>query len=104
LLVAPGDLPRINAAAVRGVALRDRRLPSIDIAPTQDGGTGFLLLTPPDAIAPCFGPNSFRRHTLLAELRTVAVHEVTDEAFTFDLDTPEDLNLALPYLRGVLST
>lgn len=99
LLIVPGDLPRITGQQAHELLAERRTIPSAAIASTQDGGTGALLLTPPDAIPPLFGPNSYERHLVLARLRTVAVQEVTLDAFTFDLDTPEDLDAARPYLR-----
>jgi CTP:molybdopterin cytidylyltransferase MocA len=90
-LILPADLPFIRAEEVRSLLESKRVGPAIDIAATQDGGTGALLLTPPDAIPPLFGTGSFQRHIELAHLRSVTVHRNEAKSFTFDLDTPEDL-------------
>jgi 2-phospho-L-lactate guanylyltransferase len=92
LLIVPADLPYITVDAVRAVVERDGARPGIAIASTQDGGTGLLLLTPPDVIPPSFGPPSFARHLRLAQERGVPVRRIDAEAFTFDLDTPDDLD------------
>jgi 2-phospho-L-lactate guanylyltransferase len=55
------------------------------------GGTNALLLRPPEAIAPAFGPGSFEAHLRAAEAAGVAVQVVTDALLGFDLDTPDDL-------------
>lgn len=91
LLIVPADLPDITAEAVRDFIETDAPLYGIAIVPTTDGGTGALLLTPPNIIPPAFGPGSFARHLTLARLQGVRAEEVLVEAFTHDLDTPEDL-------------
>jgi 2-phospho-L-lactate guanylyltransferase len=62
------------------------------IVPDRHGtGTNALLLTPPDALAPSFGPGSCERHA--REARTGGVHpEVVEvRSLATDVDTPEDL-------------
>ncbi len=64
------------------------------VVPDRHGtGTNALLLTPPDATAPAFGPGSCRRH--VDNARTVgAVAEVIElPSLALDVDTPEDLAL-----------
>lgn len=91
LLIVPGDLPRITGEAVHDLIVTEPPLYGITIARTADGGTGALLLTPPNIIPPAFGPGSFARHLTLARLQGVRAQQVDVEAFAFDLDTPEDL-------------
>lgn len=91
LLIVPVDLPGITAAAVRELIEGDAPLYGIAIVPTMDGGTGALLLTPPNIIPPAFGPGSFARHLMLARLQGVRAEEIDSPAFALDLDTPEDL-------------
>ena len=52
----------------RRCSTRRRRAPGVTIVPDRHGtGTNALLLAPPDAIDPSFGPGSFARHRLAAE-------------------------------------
>lgn len=92
LLIVPVDLPGITATAVRELIEGDAPLYGIAVAATIDGGTGALLLTPPNIIPPAFGPGSFARHLMLARLQGVRAEEVDVPAFALDLDTPEDLD------------
>jgi 2-phospho-L-lactate/phosphoenolpyruvate guanylyltransferase len=91
LLIVPADLPFISAAEIRAFVDDDPALYGIAIAPTEDGGTGALLLTPPNIIPPAFGPGSYERHLALARLFGVRAERVLSDALSFDLDTPEDL-------------
>ncbi len=99
LLVLPGDLPHLSVEAL------DELLTAADagvvaavggalvtIVPSDaGGGTNALLLRPPDAIAPAFGPGSFEAHLRAAAAAGAAVQVVSDPALGFDLDTPDDL-------------
>jgi 2-phospho-L-lactate guanylyltransferase len=61
----------------------------VAIVPDRHGtGTNALLLTPPDAFAPSFGPGSFARHRALAG-DACRVAELP--SLMHDVDTPEDL-------------
>jgi 2-phospho-L-lactate guanylyltransferase len=66
--------------------------PSALIIPDRHGtGTNALLLTPPDALAPAFGPDSCARHLSAAESRGIS-HVLADvPSLALDIDTPEDL-------------
>jgi 2-phospho-L-lactate guanylyltransferase len=99
LLVLPGDLPHLSVealdelltAADAGVVAAAGG-PLVAIVPSDaGGGTNALLLRPPDAIAPAFGPGSFEAHLRAAEAAGAAVQVVSDPSLGFDLDTPEDL-------------
>jgi 2-phospho-L-lactate guanylyltransferase len=54
-------------------------------------GTNALVLTPPDAFEPAFGPDSCSRHVARARAAGVSFTIATIESLAFDLDTPEDL-------------
>jgi 2-phospho-L-lactate guanylyltransferase len=99
LLVLPGDLPYLSVAALdelltaadAGVVAAAGG-PLMAIVPSDaGGGTNALLLRPPDAIAPAFGPDSFEAHLRAAAAAGAAVQVMTDPALGFDLDTPDDL-------------
>lgn len=91
LLVVPADLPLLRPGDV--VALADAGLAAdVVLAPDRLGdGTNALLLRPPDALGPAFGPGSFRRHRLRAEAAGLTCTVVERPALALDLDTPADL-------------
>jgi 2-phospho-L-lactate/phosphoenolpyruvate guanylyltransferase len=99
VLVLPGDLPLVSVEALERLLLAaDAGLaaasggPLLTIVPADaGGGTNALLLCPPTAIAPAFGPESFAAHLRAADAAEVAVQVVSDSDLGFDLDTPDDL-------------
>ncbi len=93
LLILPGDLPLLGAGDVHAIAAALPDPPAISVAPTRDGGTGALLLSPPTVIPPSFGPASFERHLQLARDCGVRVSPVMRTALSFELDTVEDLDM-----------
>lgn len=93
VLLVPGDTPLIDPAEVTAL-LRDaaERSLAVVVVPDRHGtGTNALVLSPPDAIEPSFGPGSLERHVGLAEAAGVdyAVEEVP--TLMHDVDTPDDL-------------
>ena len=65
---------------------------SVVIVPDRQGtGTNALLLTPPDVIAPAFGPGSFERHRDLAAAAGATCEVARPQTLLLDVDTPEDL-------------
>jgi len=101
LLVVPGDLPLVTAAAVEALlAARPPVGPSALLAPARDGrGTNALLLSPPGALEFAFGEDSAPRHRAAARSAglPMALHEAAE--FALDLDTPADLE-AVARLQG----
>jgi len=90
VLLVPGDCPGIDAGEV-GQLLADVS-PGVTIVPDRHGsGTNALLLAPPDALDPSFGPGSFARHAALARGAGLAVRIAAVPSLAFDVDTPEDL-------------
>lgn len=95
LLVLPGDLPDVSAAAIESFAtvLADHPRPLVAIVPDRHGrGTNALLLAPPDVIDFAFGGDSRAAHVHAAEAAGTTPIEV-DGPLSLDLDTPEDLLL-----------
>ena len=71
------------------------------IVPDRHGaGTNALLLSPPDAIEPSFGPGSFARHAARAREAGVAARVAALPSLGLDVDTPDDLAA----LRSALAT
>lgn len=94
LLIVPADLPTLSAADIQG--LLDAHAAGVTLCPAvRDGGTNALLLTPPTAIPPLFGPDSAQRHASAADERQVPVVRRELAAFARDIDTPPDLEWLL---------
>jgi 2-phospho-L-lactate/phosphoenolpyruvate guanylyltransferase len=92
-LLEPGDVARLIGAS-----------PGVLIVPDRHGtGTNALVLSPPDAIEPSFGPDSCARHVAAADAAGVP-HRVEEvPGLTLDVDTPGDLTelaAALEARRG----
>jgi len=88
----PGDCPMLDAGELD--AALDRMHPGrVAVVPDRHGsGTNALLMSPPDAMGPAFGPGSLARHTDRAQR---ASHEVAVEplaSLSLDVDTPDDLD------------
>jgi 2-phospho-L-lactate guanylyltransferase len=93
VLLVPGDCPALDPAELD--TLIDRPAPprSVLIVPDRHGtGTNALLLTPPDALAPSFGPDSRKRHHDQAAAANLEVEVVEVSSLALDVDTPEDLD------------
>ena len=89
VLLIPGDTPLVHPAELAAL-LADA--PHVVIVPDRHGtGTNALVLSPPDAIEPSFGPGSFDRHVSAAEAARVP-HRVAElRGLALDVDTPADL-------------
>jgi 2-phospho-L-lactate guanylyltransferase len=73
---------------------------SVVVVPDRHGtGTNALLLTPPDALAPSFGPDSRKRHLAEAEQAGLQAEVVEIASLAMDVDTPEDLETLQETLR-----
>src|SRR5947209_1617015 len=92
VLLVPGDCPAIDPTEVDELLERPVSPPSALIVPDRHGtGTNALLLTPPDALAPAFGPGSCRRHLDTAPAAGTEAEVVEVPSLALDIDTPEDL-------------
>ena len=92
-LLVPGDCPALDPAELDELLACPVTAPSALIVPDRHGtGTNALLLTPPDALAPSFGPGSCRRH--LEHARAAGLHAVLAHvpSLALDIDTPDDLD------------
>jgi 2-phospho-L-lactate guanylyltransferase len=93
VLCIPGDCPALDPAEV--VALLDAEPGSANevvIVPDRhETGTNGLLLTPPDAIPPSFGPDSCERHRQLTQAAGAACRVERLPSLLLDIDTGADL-------------
>jgi 2-phospho-L-lactate/phosphoenolpyruvate guanylyltransferase len=76
-----GATPRPGAGAAEVVIVADR----------HGEGTNALLLSPPGAITPSFGPGSLARHAARARAGGATVRVAQAPSLELDVDTPGDL-------------
>ncbi len=90
VLLVPGDCPALDPREV--VGLLRGRADGVVIAPDRhETGTNALVLAPPDAIEPAFGPGSCERHERLATEAGVAWRTERPASLLLDVDTAGDL-------------
>ena len=100
-LLVPGDCPALDAAELCLLLDRVSAPPAVTIVADRHGsGTNALLLTPPDAIEPGFGPGSFARHHARAAAAGAAWHVEAAPGLLLDVDTAEDLAALRVALAG----
>jgi 2-phospho-L-lactate guanylyltransferase len=113
VLCIPGDCPALDPGEVAALLI-ERREPEgptgavgtgtrgeVVIVPDRHGtGTNGLLLTPPGAIAPSFGPGSCERHIGLAREAGVACRVERVPSLLLDIDTGADLAALRERLAG----
>lgn len=94
-LVLAADLPLVGAADLE--ALLDAvGAAEVVVGPDRHRrGTNALLLTPPSAIAPAFGPDSFRLHRDRARDAGLRSRTVSTRGLATDVDDAEDLKLVV---------
>jgi len=95
VLLVPGDCPALDPVEVDDLLLAqphgDAR---VTIVPDRHGtGTNALVLCPPDAIAPSFGPGSRARHEALARRAGAECRIAEPPSLALDVDTIEDLGV-----------
>jgi len=92
VVLVPGDCPLLDPGELDELLARPVDEPSVLIIPDRHGtGTNALVLTPPDALAPSFGPGSRERHGANAEAAGTS-HEIVEvPSLALDIDTPDDL-------------
>jgi 2-phospho-L-lactate/phosphoenolpyruvate guanylyltransferase len=106
VLCVPGDCPALDPEELdslldpsdddgAGAEGRDggtASQPTVVIVPDRHGtGTNGLLLTPPDAIAPSFGPDSRECHLALARAAGAVCRIERPASLLLDIDTGADL-------------
>jgi 2-phospho-L-lactate/phosphoenolpyruvate guanylyltransferase len=92
VLLLPGDCPALEPGEVDALLRAHTDSPSVVIVPDRHGsGTNALLLSPPDVIAPAFGPGSFTRHREAAQRAGVPFAVDGPPSIVLDIDTGGDL-------------
>jgi 2-phospho-L-lactate guanylyltransferase len=90
VLLVPGDTPLLAAAELDQLLANARE--DVVIVPDRHGtGTNGLLLRPPSAIEPSFGPGSLDRHVAAAQAAGLAHRVERVPSLMFDVDTSDDL-------------
>jgi 2-phospho-L-lactate guanylyltransferase len=105
VLLVPGDCPALDPGELTAILARYQSEgtgstgsgvtgsgASVVIVPDRHGqGTNALLLTPPRALSPAFGPGSLARHAALASAGGATVRVAQAPSLELDVDTPGDL-------------
>jgi 2-phospho-L-lactate/phosphoenolpyruvate guanylyltransferase len=96
VLCIPGDCPALDPGELDALLAGDETgagaASHVVIVPDRHGaGTNGLLLTPPDAISPSFGPGSCERHRALALAAGVSCRVEHPPSLLLDIDTGADL-------------
>jgi 2-phospho-L-lactate/phosphoenolpyruvate guanylyltransferase len=92
VLLVPGDTPLLDPVELDALIARQVEPPFVLIVPDRHGtGTNALLLQPPGAMKPSFGPGSHDRHHRHAAAAGITAETVEVRSLALDLDTPEDL-------------
>ena len=104
VLLVPGDCPALDPVQLGALLTSVEPAPSVVLVPDRHGtGTNGLLLHPPEAIVPAFGPGSRERHTALAAEAGASLRVEEMSSLVLDVDTPDDLEAmreALERTRG----
>jgi len=100
VLILPGDLPLLRSRDVESIleqAPRDHAtFPFALLVPSRDRmGTNALLLSPPDAITPRFGFDSFCYHLSEASAKRLHLQVLENERVALDIDHLQDLEVFL---------
>jgi 2-phospho-L-lactate guanylyltransferase len=95
----PGDCPLLEPAELDG-ALERMEDGAVTVVPDRHGtGTNALLLAPPDAIGPAFGPGSCARHADRARRLGHRLEIERLDSLGLDVDTADDLAALARVLR-----
>ena len=92
LLMIAGDLPLVSASALERLIAAGATTSVVVVPDRQRTGTNALLCTPPDALAPCFGPDSFQRHLAAAAAAGVSARVLEIDELALDLDCAADFH------------
>jgi 2-phospho-L-lactate guanylyltransferase len=104
VLLVPGDTPLLDPGEVAALLRRalDNGVGAVIVPDRHGEGTNALLLTPPDAIEPSFGPGSCERHVAAARAAEVSFAVEHVPTLALDVDTGQDLEVLAATLDGRL--
>jgi 2-phospho-L-lactate guanylyltransferase len=93
VLCLAGDCPLIDPLELETLLGKPRTAERfVVVVPDRHGtGTNGLLLSPPDAMDPRYGPGSFARHLELAQAAGAPAEVAEIASIGLDVDTPDDL-------------
>ncbi len=93
VLLVPGDTPLLDPVELEELLMRCSRDDlEVGIVPDRHGtGTNALVISPPGAFEPSFGPDSLERHLGAARASGVAHRVESVPSLALDVDTPGDL-------------
>ncbi|MBX3049033.1 MAG: 2-phospho-L-lactate guanylyltransferase [Anaerolineales bacterium] len=93
ILIVPADLPQITTTDIQALIDAASEPGVAVIAPDhRREGTNALLLNPVGDFPYDFGPDSFARHSRLAQEAGLQVKVLELESLAHDVDVPEDLS------------
>jgi len=100
VLILPGDLPLLRSRDVESILEQTPRdhatSPFALLVPARDRmGTNALLLSPPDAITPRFGFDSFCYHLSETSAKRLHLQVLENERVALDIDHLQDLEVFL---------
>jgi 2-phospho-L-lactate guanylyltransferase len=93
VVLLPGDCPLLDPAELDAAVGRERAGRVVVVPDRHGTGTNALLMAPPDAIGPAFGPDSCVRHAERGRRAGHAVEVEPLDSLGLDLDTPADLEV-----------
>jgi len=93
-LLVPGDTPMMDPTEIDALLDRcERDALDLAVVPDRSGeGTNALVISPPGAFDPSFGPGSFERHLRVAGESGLRHRVEPVPSLAHDVDTPEDLS------------
>jgi 2-phospho-L-lactate guanylyltransferase len=93
VLLVPGDTPLLDPPEVEDLLMRcDRDAIEVGIVADRHGtGTNALVIRPPGAFSPAFGPGSLERHVERARESGLSHRIERVPSLEHDVDTPADL-------------
>ena len=101
VMIIPADVPLITPQHIRRLLNKHKK---VTLVPDdQQMGTNCLICTPPNNIPVLYDGNSFKPHLANAKKLNLDPLTVCCEAFSLDIDTPEDL-VQLAYCAGDTNT
>jgi 2-phospho-L-lactate guanylyltransferase len=93
VVMIPGDCPLLSSEELDDLISRciDDKIEFAVIPDRMGTGTNALVISPPDAVSPAFGPGSRQRHLALGLAAGRRTAELEVPTLALDLDTAEDL-------------